>query len=131
MRSVLWSIFAGIIEKIVFESESTVLVGDISLADAVDKMLHLIFVDCMQNPLNALSGGFLAKHSLIAPSRQARALAENITQVISKEYEKRLRTKQAKDLGFNILDLVLSHNKSSSAQDQMSTDEMVKNVINF
>lgn len=131
MRTVLWAIFADIIEKIVFESESPVLVGGETLANAVDKMLHLIFVDCMQNPINALTGGFLAKYNLIKPSRDARAIADDITRVLTHEYEKRLKSKADKDLGVNILDLIVSYNRAASSADQMSADDMVKNVINF
>ena len=40
-------------------------------------------------------------------------------------------TKKDTELGVNILDLVIKHNRSVSKEDQMSPLEIVKNIVNF
>lgn len=131
MRKILWDIFSEIIEKIAFECENPILVGDLKVADALDKTCHLFFFEAMQNPLNAILGGFLAKHELIAASKEANRLVHQIISVLTQEYQTRMDTKKDTELGVNILDLVIKHNRSVSQEDQMSPLEIVKNIVNF
>ena len=47
MRKILWDIFSEIIEKIAFDCEKPILVGDLKVADALDKTCHLFFFEAL------------------------------------------------------------------------------------
>lgn len=112
MQRILWDLFEEILEKIAFDREKPLMVGDYTIAKAFEKFMHLIWFDCLQHPLNALTGGFLARHKLIEPSKKASVLVEDITKVLITEYENRMQNKKDSELGPNIFDLIVKHNRS-------------------
>ena len=131
MQRILWDIFEEILEKIAFDREQPLMVGGLTIAKAFEKFMHYIWFDCLQHPLNALTGGFLARHKLIEPSRKASLLIDQITKVLLKEYDHRMTTKKDSELGPNIFDLIVKHNRSATKDQQMQPHEIVQNVMNF
>ena len=131
MHKILWTIFEEIIEKIAFDRQTPLKIGDLTVAKGFDKMCHFAFFEAATNIFNLLSGGFLAKHKLIEPSKKAHWLSEKLIEVLSNEYHQRMNNNKDSELGTNVMDLVVKHNRSASKDNQMSPLEMVKNLMNF
>jgi cytochrome P450 len=107
------------------------MVGELSIAKAFERMLHLIWLEALQHPVNALTGGFLARNKLIDATKKAYKLTDEIIAVMGKEYQDKLDNTKDEDLGFSVLDLLVRHNRALPKEKRMTHVEIVQNLMNF
>ena len=129
-RTILIKIFSQIIDEVLFGCGNDLRVQGMSIPEAIDRVFHMVFLDSAMNPLNALFGGYPHSLNLLASSRAATKLGQEIVQEININFE--LRAKKPLDqLGDNILDLMAKHNKTCQPGEALSIDDVASNCILF
>lgn len=129
-RAVITSMFYDMVENILFGSEREVKIDGMSLPEAANLLLKFGMSDAIPHPLNILSGGLASKYRLIECSRKADTLNAKIYEVLGKEIDARCKL-EAKNLGVNIMDLLIQHNKTAVKDDVLSKSEIIQNCLVF
>ena len=130
VRGILIKIFSQVTDEVLFGRENKITVQGMTIPEATDKLFHLIFHDTALNPLNALLGGYLAQFKLLKSSRSAVELNREIERVIEKEYNLRMG-RPLDQLGMNILDLMVKHNRSCAPGEILSVHDIASNCMLF
>lgn len=111
-----------------FGEETQMQVDGMNLADAFYEVLNLSFVEANSNLLNLLYGGLLRKFGLVEPIKKAKKLGQNLIEKVSSEFVSRMANKKDSDLGINIIDLVVKHNRSVPEEKQLKPHQVLDNT---
>ena len=101
-----------------------------SVPEATDKMFHLAYNEAAQDPLNALFGGYPAEFNMLKSMQTAKKINSGIEEVIEREYNQRIK-KPLSELGINILDSIVKHNKTCTEDKKLSVKDIAANCVLF
>lgn len=125
MRSVILCTLSEMASEVLFGEKKSKKIDGMNIPHALEKMFDYITIAIFKHPLNALSGGLLGKYKLIKPVKQAFQLGGKIKEAISKEISSR-STLRDDELGQNLLDLCIKHNRQSSAEDKLTHEDIIQ-----
>lgn len=77
-----------------------------------------------------LTGGLASKYNLLDCQKKSRELNGKIKKVLLDEIDYRLSLPD-EELGINILDLLITHNRTAAGSEVLSKDEIIQNCIVF
>lgn len=127
---IITDMFYIMVDKILFGSKREVRIDGMSLLEAANLVFRHGLIEAISHPLNILSGGLASKYKLIECSRKAMVLNNEIYEVLGKEIDARVDLPQ-EDLGVNVMDLLIVHNKNAQTEDILSKDEIIRNCLVF
>ena len=130
VREILLQIFSKMVEEILFGSKREVKIDGLSLPEACDLLFKYGFSEVLVHPVNMITGGLASKHNLLECCKKAKKIDEEIKKVLSAEIDYRSSMSDS-ELGINILDLLIKHNRSASGDEILSKDEIIQNCIVF
>lgn len=130
VREILLEIFSKMVEEILFGSKRHVKIDGKSLPESVDLLFKYGLTQTMIHPANMLTGGLAGKFQLIECARKATELNSKIKKILAEEIDYRLKLPE-QQLGVNVLDILIAHNRNATQDDILSKDEIISNCILF
>lgn len=128
-KKITGELFNDIVNEILFGSENFPLINGKKLPQTTDEFMGEISTLTL-SPVNLLSFGLLHEYNLLPESRRLEAKAKNIMKVISKILKER-KKKKSEDLGVNLMDLMIKHNRTCSEDEKLDEQHMITNVFIF
>lgn len=123
-------LFSDMVDNILFGKDNCPLIEGKKFSHKTEEVARMS-MGILQNPINALSFGFAHSLRLLKVSRRMFSLGKKINDSVLGFIEKRQK-KLDGELGLNLVDLMIRHNRSLEDQSKKLTiKEMVNNILLF
>ena len=113
------------VSEVVFGKAAKKLKSGVSVSDGIQRVSYLLHTAAAQHPLNMASAGLAGRLGLIQSVRDARAQYSEIINCIYSDFRTRLTLPESQ-LGMNLIDISIRHNRGSPEDKQLSIDEITQ-----
>lgn len=130
MRNILLATLSDMVSEVLFGEKNLKKVDGMNIPMAIEKIFDYITIAIFKHPLNALTGGLLGKYKLIEPIKKSFEIGEKVKDAIEEEVGQREKLSD-QELGSNILEECIKHNRSCSLEEKLSLEDITQACMIF